>query len=211
MKNRLAEIDFLFSACCFSALLWEAFVNLYALGSVLAVFPYFGRRLTCLFRDVRCGRIADGDDGRRIPLFGQFEKLLAELHAEVAHPAGAQPLFGCRQAQMFYGDGHVDVGMVFLVIPPCPGRPVVFADQDISRSLAEPFLVVALLHACAVVFAGEEDEFPWLLVDCRGSQTRAFFDIIHFFCRNGVRLVGTHGITCLADFFKVPVGGINLS
>ena len=177
MKNRLAEIDFLFSACCFSALLWEAFVNLYALGPVLAVFPYFGRRLTCLFRDVRCGRIADGDDGRRIPLFGQFEKLLAELHAEVAHPAGAQPLFGCRQAQMFYGNGHVDVGMVFLVIPPCPGRPVIFADQDISRSLAEPFLVVALLHACAVVFAGEEDEFPWLLVDCRGSQTRAFFDI----------------------------------
>ena len=147
MKNRLAEIDFLFSACCFSALLWEAFVNLYALGPVLAVFPYFGRRLTCLFRDVRCGRIADGDDGRRIPLFGQFEKLLAELHAEVAHPAGAQPLFGCRQAQMFYGDGHVDVGMVFLVIPPCPGRPVVFADQDVSRSLAEPFLVVALLRA----------------------------------------------------------------
>ena len=55
----------------------------------------------------------------------------------------------------------------------------------------------------AYVFAGEEDEFPWLLVDCRGSQTRAFFDIIHFFCRNGVRLIGTHGITCLADFFKV--------
>ncbi|MBD9175821.1 MAG: hypothetical protein EGP87_06825 [Paraprevotella clara] len=41
MKNRLAEIDFLFSACCFSVLLWEAFVNLYALSPGLSGLPIF--------------------------------------------------------------------------------------------------------------------------------------------------------------------------
>ncbi|HAC43988.1 MAG TPA: hypothetical protein DCE73_12440 [Paraprevotella xylaniphila] len=41
MKNRLAEIDFLFGACCFSDLLLEKFVNLYALTPGLSGLPRF--------------------------------------------------------------------------------------------------------------------------------------------------------------------------
>ena len=164
----------------------------------LPVFPYLFHGLACLFRHVgRCG-VADGNDGHGIPFLRDVEQFLAELHAEVAHPARSQALFGSSEAQVLDGDGQVDVGVILLVVAACPGLATVFAGQDVGRCFAEPFAVVALLQACAVFFCGEEGEFLRLSVHGRRGQPRAFFDVFQFLCRNGVRLVGAHGIARLA-------------
>lgn len=59
--------------------------------------------------------VSDGYEDCRLLVVGQVEQLLAELGVEVAYPACAESYFCCCEADVFGGDGYVDVAVVFAV------------------------------------------------------------------------------------------------
>ena len=64
------------------------------------------------------GHMAHGDDGHGL-IIGRREQVAHDGGVVVAHPAGAQPPFGCGKAQVLRGNGHIDVAMRLVVVAAC--------------------------------------------------------------------------------------------
>ena len=91
-------------------------------------------------------RITDWHEYHRLHVFRELEHLTASFGIEVTYPASGQALFGSGQADVFYGNGHVDIGMVLVVGTAMPGLLVVGTSNDDTRGGREPIALVASLN-----------------------------------------------------------------
>ena len=64
-----------------------------------------------------------------------MQHLTASFGIEIAYPASGQPLLGSGQADVLYGNGYIDVGMVLVVGTTMPGLFVVGTSHDDARRL----------------------------------------------------------------------------
>jgi hypothetical protein len=139
--------------------------------------------------------IANGDEHTGLETRLEVEKPGAELGVEVADPTGAEALFGGSKAEMFHGDGHVDVGMVFAVGRPVPRLVVIGAGDEVHGCFGEPVAVVATAKFAPCVIAFDGDELPWLHVDSGWRHADALHDVFQFFGLDGFVGVGPNGMT----------------
>ena len=125
--------SFINEACSFH---WKEHVVCFQTAFWLFFKKYF---LACFTHSWRqsCGGIADGNDDDGLFCIRHLEEFMAALGIEVAYPTRTQSLFRCRQTEVLYCNGYIDVAVRLAVF----SYPLLLMKQggkNVQRCFVEP-------------------------------------------------------------------------
>ena len=116
----------------------------------------------------------------------KIENLLAQIGIKIAHPAGAQSLFGGSQAKVFGGNGYINVAMGLVVGFSPPLFVVTNRNDYVAGSRDEPFALITGREAAAHVGCGDYIKMPGLEIYGRGGKTGTIEHIAQRFFADGL-------------------------